>query len=256
MLKLIIIDSKIIMHHWITFYTIKVLLIMSLSAMIKGYLFRKNRMPNVLYSMQRYLQHNSIVPCITTEDGRVNSCMDEDKVIATLSACPTFTNRIFKPKVRMWYDILVYDYQFGWIPVNIKSTTTTTSDNTGNLAMCVYAYTDCCLDLYSPCHNGAMSRLLIDKLQARQFNTNKHKDYYFIVINKSEPGDIIINSVKGLQELTPNINNLPFQVMWKKNRNYTYKPIEENVQMLLSALRRPAPSWKESFMSDIRSMNL
>lgn len=31
---------------------------------------------------------------------------------------------------------------YGWIPVNIKTTTTLTNDNTGNLAMCVYAYTD------------------------------------------------------------------------------------------------------------------
>ena len=51
-------------------------------------------------------------------------------------------SRIKKPKARMWYDILVKDYQYGWLPVNIKTTTTKTSDNTGNLAICVYAYTN------------------------------------------------------------------------------------------------------------------
>ena len=37
----------------------------------------------------------------------------------------------------MWYDILAYDYMYKWIPINIKTTTTKTSDNTGNLTMCV-----------------------------------------------------------------------------------------------------------------------
>ena len=39
----------------------------------------------------------------------------------------------------MWYDILAFDNMYNWIPINIKTTTTTTSDNTGNLAICVYA---------------------------------------------------------------------------------------------------------------------
>jgi len=38
--------------------------------------------------------------------------------------------------------------------------------------------------------------------------------------NKNNLNDIIINSVKGLIHLTPNINNLPFQVCWDKNREY------------------------------------
>tara|TARA_B110000503_G_C7020398_1_gene359519 strand:- start:72 stop:386 length:315 start_codon:yes stop_codon:yes gene_type:complete len=46
------------------------------------------------------------------------------------------------------------------------------------------------------------------------------KDYFFLVINKNDPTDIIINSILGLKEITPNINNLPFQIMWKNNRNY------------------------------------
>ena len=37
----------------------------------------------------------------------------------------------------MWYDILVFDYMYGWLPINIKITTMKTNDNTGNLAMCV-----------------------------------------------------------------------------------------------------------------------
>ena len=51
-------------------------------------------------------------------------------------------NRIFIPNVRWWYDILIKDKRYGWLPVNFKSTTGLTCDNVGNLALCVYAYTN------------------------------------------------------------------------------------------------------------------
>ena len=56
-------------------------------------------------------------------------------------------------------------------------------------------------------------------LKMKNYNTNRKKDYYFIVLNKTDASDIIVNSVKGLTILTPNINNLPFQVCWSKNRD-------------------------------------
>ena len=48
------------------------------------------------------------------------------------------------------------------------------------------------------------------------YNKNNKKDYYFIVMNKTDASDIIVNSVKGLSVLTPNINNLPFFGILKK----------------------------------------
>ena len=47
----------------------------------------------------------------------------------------------------MWYDILVFDYMYEWISINIKTTDITISDNTGNLTMWVYAYTNEILDI-------------------------------------------------------------------------------------------------------------
>ena len=114
----------------------------------------------------------------------------------------------------MWYDILVYDKRYKWLPVNIKTTTTKTSDNTGNLAMCVYAFTDHDLGLDNLIHysNGNMSKILVEKLKKEEYNKISKKDYYFLVVNKNDTKDIIVNSAKGLTEPTPNINNLPFQV--------------------------------------------
>ena len=64
--------------------------------------------------------------------------------------------------------------------------------------------------------NGKMSNILYNKLKNKEYNKNNKKDYYFIILNKTNTDDIIINSIKGLIILTPNINNLPFQVCWNK----------------------------------------
>ena len=64
----------------------------------------------------------------------------------------------------MWYDILIHDYRYGWLPVNIKSTSMQTSDNVGNLAMCLHAYTNEQLDLYKHYQNGKISQILLQKI--------------------------------------------------------------------------------------------
>jgi hypothetical protein len=219
---------------------------------IKGRLYRRNKLPNSLLRVKYILEKRTINICKTNDDGRINSCMDEGEIIRIL--LEELGNRIYKPKARMWYDILIFDYLHGWLPVNIKTTTTLTSDNTGNLTMCVYAYTDEQLNLYKQYQNGKMSQILIEKLNKKQYNYNDKRDYYFVVVNKQNNKDIIVNSVKGLSELTPNINNIPFQVCWNKNRIFKYKHISENIRMLLDAFQKPKPSWKETFLHNIRQV--
>ncbi len=92
-----------------------------------------NKLPNVMYLLQQLVIDNNITCCNTMDDGRINSCIDEDKVILLLKKL--LKKRIFKPNIRRWYDLLAFDYKYGWIPVNIKSTTLKTSDNTGNITI-------------------------------------------------------------------------------------------------------------------------
>ena len=101
-----------------------------------------------------------------------------------------------------------------------------------------------------------MSDILFNKLQNKNYNTNNKKDYYFIVLNKTDASDIIVNSVKGLTILTPNINNLPFQVCWDKNRTFKYENINKKIKLFIDCLQKPKPSWKETFMSHIRTLDL
>ncbi len=229
--------------------------IITIQKWYRGCIQRLKRLPLILYQIQKYLETVDFEFSFQNEDGRINSCIDEDGVISLLSN--KFGAKIKKPHIRMWYDILVFDIMYGWCPVNIKTTTTTTSDNTGNLAMCVYAYTDDItidIERNKTYENGKMSELLIEKLKQKKYNKNNKKDYYFIVLNKSVKNDIIVNSVKGLTLLTPNNNNLPFQVNWSKNRIFHYQNIGKKVKLFIECLQRPKPSWKETFMGEIRTL--
>ena len=230
--------------------------IIKIQAWFRGTSFRLKRLPLIMYKIQNYLKLQAFQFSSQNEDGRINSCLDEVKVVKILSE--KFGARIKTPIKRHWYDILAYDYMYGWIPINIKTTTTFTSDNTGNLAMCVYAYTNEVLDIHSnkSYDNGKMSNILVNKLKNKEYNFVSKKDYYFIVLNKTDSTTIIVNSVKGLTLLTPNINNLPFQVCWNNNKTYKYENIDKKIKQFIDCLQKPKPSWKEKFMSNIRTLNL
>jgi hypothetical protein len=232
------------------------IVIIKIQKWYRGCIVRIKQLPLIMYKIKNYLKLQKFKFSTQNEDGRINSCIDEDEVIKLL--IENFGEKIKKPKIRMWYDILAFDYMYGWIPVNIKTTTTLTSDNTGNLAMCVYAYTNEILDIHrdESYENGKMSELLFHKLKNKHYNKNNKKDYYFIVLNKTDSNDIIINSVKGLTMLTPNINNLPFQVNWGKNRVFKYKKINKNIKLFLDCLQKPKMGWKEKFILNIRTLNL
>lgn len=227
--------------------------IIKIQSYYRGYNCRKNRLPNILYQVKNFLEKKNIKISTTSKDGRINSCIDENSIIEIIK---NNKFKIYVPEIRNWYDILLYDNVYKWIPINIKITTTITSDNTGNYAMCVYAYTDEKLDLYKSYSNGKMTSILLDKFEKKKFNKNYMKDYYFLVINKNDTKEIIINSVKGLNALTSNINNLPFQVKWNKNKEYSYKKIKTFIDKFLETQQKTKESWKEIYLSKIRDLKI
>ena len=73
----------------------------------RGQLIRRKMLPNILCIIQSYLSCIDIKSCTLSDDGRTNSCFDEDNIIDIL--IKKFPDRIKKPDIRMWYDILVKD---------------------------------------------------------------------------------------------------------------------------------------------------
>ncbi len=227
--------------------------VVKIQKIFRGYSTRVRRLPNIMYKIRHILRSESFKFSDQTADGRINSSLDENGISEKLVGY--FGSRIIKKtKCRMWYDIKVYDAIYGWLPVNIKTTSMNTSDNTGNLAMCVHAYTNENLDLDKSYSNGPMSKLLYEKLLNKEYNINFKKDYYFIVLNKNNHRDVVINSVKGISCITPNSNNLPYQICWNKNREYNYEHISIKIDKMISSIKRSPPSWKEEFIRNIREL--
>lgn len=79
----------------------------------KGCILRLKMLPLIMYKIEKHLKSKSFKLSNIYEDGRVNSCIDEDIVIKLLSE--NFGEKIKRPKIRMWYDILAFDYTYGWI---------------------------------------------------------------------------------------------------------------------------------------------
>lgn len=153
--------------------------------------------------------------------------------------------------------MLIFDYLYGWMPLNIKITTTKTNDNTSNLISCVYSYTDEKIDLltFKNLNNNKMSLLLFEKLKNKQYNKIDKKDYYFLIINKLNTKEIIINSIKGLSYLETNLNNLPFQIKWNKNKNFNYSSIENKIKLFINCLNKnEKQNWREIFLNNMKTL--
>jgi len=223
--------------------------LIKLQSYIKGYLCRKNRLPNILYTIQNYLKLTNYNCCNIYKDGRTNSIIDEKNILKILKI--KFKNKIKICKERMWYDFLIYDYKYKWLPINLKTSALKSCDNSGNLTMCVYSYTNYKIEFNKFYNNKKLSNILIKNLK-NNLNYNIKKDYYFLILNKNN-NEIIINSLKGLSNLTSNINNFPFQINWNKNKVYKYDCLKNKIKLFINCFYK-TKDWKYIFYKNIKKM--
>ena len=168
--------------------------------------------PTELQNAVDYLNTLTINVSESHEDGRVNSIDDEDTIIDLL--VEKFGENIETPPPRCWWDIKVFGY-----PLNIKSSKFgNAADNFSSKAAILYALTD----LPEEEVTCTSWKSFQNKLQMNS-SQEKPRDYYIIVLDKTT-NKVYLQSLKSLQKLTSNGNNLPFQIKWKDN---TY-PIERN----------------------------
>lgn len=84
----------------------------------RGYLYRRNNLPNSILTIRKTLMERKILCSNITTDGRTNSNFDEKLVIDILVL--EFGSRIKIPKIRMWFDVAIHDYAHGFLPINIQ----------------------------------------------------------------------------------------------------------------------------------------
>jgi hypothetical protein len=164
--------------------------------------------PSILIEVVEFLNSISISVSEKHGDGRVNSIDDEDTIIDLLIEKYGEEN-IEKPKERNWWDVKVFGY-----PLNIKSSKYgSAADNFSSKAAILYALTNLDEDKV----NVSSWKKFQDALKNHSSEDN-NRDYYIFSLNKVT-NEVHLTSLKTLNKLTPNGNNLPFQIKWKDNTN-------------------------------------
>ena len=175
--------------------------------------------PNELIEATAYLQ-SKITASKKHPDGRLNSNIDEDAIITQLE--DKYGDAVERAPARHWYDVKLFGF-----PVNIKSSGLTGADNcNANLAL-LYCFTE------APLKHGwehFYSSL------AKRSETDLGRNYYFIVLDKTS-GKVYLQSLLTLARLTPNGNNLPFQICWGRNLRPVYRTYEEAYRFLMDAFK-------------------
>ena len=161
------------------------------------------------------------------EDGRVNSIADEETVIQLLEE--KYGDSVERPKAREFFDVRLFGH-----PVQIKSSSYSkgASDNFSSKAAILYALT-------------SLSEEEIQKVRGwesfessllQYANEENDRDYYIISVNKDD-STVHLSSLKSLNKLTPNGNNLPFQIQWKKNIETVERNYDEAYSFIVGAYK-------------------
>ncbi|RKV46273.1 restriction endonuclease [Helicobacter pylori] len=182
--------------------------------------------PTQLNEIAEFLKTNPYDLSQPLQDGCLNSSVNEEEILNTIK--DYFPIQL--PKAREWWDFSFEENDI-FYPVNIKTTTTKTADNL-NCKLGIY-YALC--GLVPEFNNEIAWEKYFQKLH-KDLGKNTNRDYYFLIINKNDPKDVFINSLKGIQTLQP--NNLPFQCKWDNNRKIVQRSFIESKNFILSALAK------------------
>tara|TARA_B100001250_G_scaffold358869_1_gene335442 strand:+ start:116 stop:715 length:600 start_codon:yes stop_codon:yes gene_type:complete len=190
--------------------------------------------PRELVEAVEYLNTLTITVSENHEDGRVNSIDDEDTIIDLL--IERYGDNVEKPPARCWWDLKLFGY-----PINIKSSKFgSAADNFSSKAAILYALTNL-PESEVTCSSWKQFQ---KKLQHNSSQLTP-RDYYIIVLNKVTK-QVHLTSLKSLNKLTPNGNNLPFQIKWRDNVSPIERTYLQSYDLLIEC-------YKESVMKKISS---
>lgn len=176
------------------------------------------------------LNTSELVLTNNSADGRLNSAIDEVGVIIWLQK---YIPEIEESKeIRKWYDCIYKGY-----PFNVKITMGNTADNMSSKWGLLYAMTGIPIEEYEGYGNMnnwvPFNTALVENVQCSD------KDYGFIVVFK-DTKQIFLSSLKRVKVAVPNGNNLPLQIKWKDNLEYSDRTQEAQINYIMSIYKQ---SW-------------
>ena len=166
-------------------------------------------------------------------DGRLTSANSEDNIICFIKELFSENNISAKikdaPAPRWWYDFLIVFDDGEKIPVNLKATEGNQADNVSSKKGMFYALTG----LWPENVRGLNQWASFNEALLKNYNPNIDTDYYFTIYFKDDE-TFLFTSLKRIETLVSNGNNLPFQCKWKDADIYTSRNIEEQSYYILN----------------------
>lgn len=186
--------------------------------------------PNELKQVAKYLSAQQIkLPF--GRDGRLDSAIGEDHVAKALLDTTTSKGwkitcpNIGKKNNREWYDVKINEHY-----CNIKISECTGKADNANAKKAIYYFLT---GRPGNAVNSAESVFFKNMKDAE--NPNEKRDYFYLVVNKTDTKDVFFVSLKGLNSDSVKINprNPPFQVDWKNNKTPVERDWEQAKEFLL-----------------------
>jgi hypothetical protein len=189
--------------------------------------------------ISRALADGALVLLDNNADGRLNSQENERQISDALRlyahSSEWFRDNELAIEVaepRFWYDFCVRGPHSLFVPVNVKVSTFQTADNVSSKMGLFYALTG-----VDPSSVRLNSWEHFCQNLAEHLGRDQSADYYFIAVNKTDPGDVIWTGLKLLQSLRPNGSNPPYQCKWADNRVRVERTFDEAANFILSVVR-------------------
>jgi len=205
-------------------------------------------MENYLSRMVEYIKKNPVnlsTGITLGGDGRIDSTINEDEVIAHLQKVPEFNKAILTPPPRAFYDFAISENKKTiYVNIKVSNFSNHAADNCSSKEGLAYALTG-----LTEFPNG-----FAEFHETICSNIRSGYDYYFLVINKKNHSESYWTSLKRIKKLVPNGNNLPFQCDWASNKEFSGRTEEEATRYLLDTY---LTSWKkrvEGFPSEIERL--
>ena len=182
--------------------------------------------PKILEDVGSFLNEVDIPVCTRHSDGRLNSAEDEITIIKILQDEYDEEN-IIEGVVRHWWDVKIFGY-----PVNIKSSAFKTADNFSAKGAVLYSVTNITEEEITKINSFPDFEGELRKSKGEDNN----RDYYCLVLNKTT-NEVLMQGLKTLTKLTPNGNNLLFQINWSKNKEIIERSDKEGYEFLIGAYK-------------------
>lgn len=166
----------------------------------------------------------------TTGDGRLDSAESEASIIDHLVELFQDSDiKVDKAPPRYWYDV-AFTVNGKTLYANVKATSGEGADNISSKFGLFYTLTGLLPSEVKGAninHWEPYNRKLLENL-----NYLSDTDYYFVVYFKDSE-TFLVTSLKRIQYLTPNGNNLPFQCNWSNNRAFSTRNAEDQAKFLM-----------------------